>query len=1107
VAERRVVSVLFADLVGFTPFAEDRDLEQVRESLSDYFDLARQVVERYGGTIEKFIGDAVMAVWGVPVAHEDDAERAVRAGMDLVQAVRAIGPGVEARAGVLTGEAAVTLGATDQGMVAGDLVNTASRLQAVAPPGAVLVGEATQRSAAAALVFEPAGDLDLKGKSAPIPAWRAVRVAGGIRGRWRPDGPEAPFVGRPEELILLKDLYHATGRENRARLVSVVGPAGIGKSRLAREFLNHVDAEAEDFWLHHGRSPAYGEGLTFWALGEMIRQRAGLLETDDEATTRARIRTMVADNVPDEADRRWIEPAMLSLLGLGEGDTDTQQLFAAWRTFFERLAAVDPVVLVFEDLHWADSGTLDFIDHLLEWSRTQPIFILTLARPELIERRQNWGAGKRQFTSVYLEPLAEPAIRELLIGLVPGLPETAARAIAARAEGIPLYAVETVRMLVADGRLVEEGGVYAPSGDLSQLAVPESLTALIASRLDALDPEARALAQDASVLGQRFTVAGLAAVTGLEPVALDPRLDTLVRRELLMIETDPRSPERDQYGFVQSLIREVAYNTLARRDRKTRHLAAARFFESLETDELAGALAAQYAAAHANADGEEETEALAAQARVALRAAGERAVALGVPDQAFDFLRQALTFAHEEAEEAEMSLRAGEAATTAGRYHDAEPLLRRALELFTVLEDANASDRALSALATGLATAGRYTEAITLVEPVLSGDTIDFAARPGLLAAGGQLARAYMLQWDAPRAIEAVDRVLPAAEHADMSALVADLLVTKGSALNVAGRVRESVALLVGGRELAEAVGAQTVVLRALINQAGPLEAIDPRRAYAETKVGLALARRMGQRAMLLTLVFNLAGFAMRIGDWDWAMAELATFDDIDLEDADRVLATVAMGAMRALRGEPRDDLIDQARRAEITEDSIKPLVDSLLAYDYLADGQLERTQPIFAESRKSIWAGEDWMWSARVATWQRDAQALASLRDELSAIGRHGPVVDLLRLTIDAGLAALAGNTTGALSLYQETLDGFQALGLRFDVALTGIDMATLLDPSLIEVQRAIQSSRVILSELGAIPFLERLSAELARAGGGAQADIGSVEQLAPAESEVAAG
>ena len=280
-AERRLVTVLFADLVGFTPFAEERDAEDVRETLSRYFQIASDVIGRYGGTVEKFIGDAVMAVWGAPVAREDDPERAVRAGLELVDAVQTLGTGIQARAGVLTGEAAVTLGATNQGMVAGDIVNTASRLQSVAPPGTVLVGEATQRAASQAIAYEPVGEQTLKGKATPVPAWRAVRVVAETGGRNRAETLEAPFVGRDIELRLLKDLFHATGRERRARLVSVTGVGGIGKSRLAWEFLKYIDGLLENVWWHHGRSPAYGEGITFWALGEMVRGRAGLVETDD----------------------------------------------------------------------------------------------------------------------------------------------------------------------------------------------------------------------------------------------------------------------------------------------------------------------------------------------------------------------------------------------------------------------------------------------------------------------------------------------------------------------------------------------------------------------------------------------------------------------------------------------------------------------------------------------------------------------------------------------------------------------------------------------------------------------------------------------------------
>jgi class 3 adenylate cyclase len=422
VAERRVVSILFTDLVGFTTLAEGRDAEDTRELLSRYFDLATEVIGRYGGVVEKFIGDAVMAVWGAPVAHEDDAERAVRAGLELVDAVKGLGPGTQARAGVLTGEAAVTLGATNQGMVAGDLVNTASRLQSVAAPGTVLVGEATQRAASRAIAFEQAGEQALKGKAAPVAAWRALRVVAEVGGRNRSETLEAPFVGRDDELRQLKDLFHATSRDRRARLVSVIGPAGIGKSRLAWEFSKYVDGLVETVWFHDGRSPAYGEGISFWALGEMVRRRATLLETDDEPTTRAKIAETLATHVPDETERRWIEPALLALLGIETSTGGSEQLFAAWRTFFERLAATAPVVMVLEDFHYADPGLLDFVDHLLEWSKNVPITVVTLARPDLMDKRPDWGAGKRNFTSLYLEPLPDAAMRELLAGLVPGLP-------------------------------------------------------------------------------------------------------------------------------------------------------------------------------------------------------------------------------------------------------------------------------------------------------------------------------------------------------------------------------------------------------------------------------------------------------------------------------------------------------------------------------------------------------------------------------------------------------------------------------------------------------------------------------------------------------------
>ena len=636
VAERRLVSVLFADLVGFTTISESRDAEDVRELLDGYFGTCREIIGRYGGTIEKFIGDAVMAVWGTPVAQEDDAERAVRAALDLVEAVRRIGQGAEApglalRAGVLTGEAAVTIGASNMGMVAGDLVNTASRLQSVAAPGTVLVGDSTRRASSEAIAYEPGGEHLLKGKEVPVAAWRAVRVVAQRGGVGRSEQLEAPFVGRTAELQLIKDFYHGTARERGVRLVSVIGQAGIGKSRLAWEFLKYIDGVTETVYWHQGRSPSYGEGITFWALGEMVRMRLGVGDGADDATTRERLAAVLDEFVPTSEERRTLQGPLLQLLGIEEGSsTERGELFTAWRTFFERIAESGPVVLVFEDLQWADEGLIDFIEDLLTWSRGRPIYVITLSRPELLDRRPTWGAGQRSFTSIGIEPLSDAEMTDLLAGLVPGLPESAVGTIVSRAEGIPLYAVETVRMLLNDGRLQQTDGAYRPVGDLSELAVPETLHALIAARLDGLDATDRSLLQDASVLGLSFDARALAAMSSAEEPDVEDRLRHLAQRELVVLDDDPRSPERGQYRFVQGLIKEVAYGTLARRDRRSRHLAAARHFEALGDDELAGVLAQHYIEAYrAQPDGDEGA-AVAAQARVALRGAAARARSPGI---------------------------------------------------------------------------------------------------------------------------------------------------------------------------------------------------------------------------------------------------------------------------------------------------------------------------------------------------------------------------------------------------------------------------------------------------------------------------------------------
>ncbi|MBT8192472.1 MAG: AAA family ATPase, partial [Acidimicrobiia bacterium] len=705
-AERRLVTVLFADLVGFTPYSESRDPEEVRAMLTVYFDRASEILERFGGSVDKFIGDAVMAVWGAVAAHEDDAERAVRAGLELVDMINELGgeigvPDLALRAGVLTGEASVGPGGNEKGLVVGDLVNTASRLQSIAEPGTVAIGESTFRIVENAIACEPLGDQDMKGKSSPVPAFRALRVISERGGRGKAAGLEAPFVGREDELRLLKDQLHATGRDTRARLVSIVGEGGIGKSRLAAELLRYIDGLAEDVYWHQGRSPSYGDGVTFWALGEMVRRRAGIVEGEENHKARIKLRTAVAEFAPDPEEQKWIEPRLAGLLGLDEMPAgDRTELFAAMRTFFQRIADRGTTVLVFEDLHWADAGLLDFIEELVDRSRNHPIFILTLARPDLLQARSGWGSGRQSLLSMHLPPLPEHSMRELVAGLAPGLPEDAVGLIASRSAGMPLYAVEFVRMLLAGGDLVREGEEFHLVGDLGGLAVPESLQAVIGARLDRLDAADRQLAQDGAVLGQTFTVDGLSVLRGEDAAVLEERLSDLVRRELLEVESDPKSPERGQYKFVQGLIREVAYSRLTKEERRDRHLKVAEYYEQFDDVEVAGIVASHYVDAYRASPAGPEGERLAERARHSLRDAAARAADLQSHEQALALCKQALDITEEAADQAELWLRAAESANLALLEEDeAEEYARQALDYYQGLESASGVVRAATLLA------------------------------------------------------------------------------------------------------------------------------------------------------------------------------------------------------------------------------------------------------------------------------------------------------------------------------------------------------------------------------------------------------------------------
>jgi class 3 adenylate cyclase/tetratricopeptide (TPR) repeat protein len=939
-SERRLVSVLFADLVGFTTLSESRDAEEVRELLTRYFDTCRQLITRYGGVVEKFIGDAVMAVWGTPTAQEDDAERAVRAAMELVGAVRQLGqdagaPGLQARAGVLTGEAAVTIGATGEGMVAGDLVNTASRIQSAAEPGSVFVGDTTRRATDIAIVYEDAGTFELKGKAEPLPLYRAKRIVSGVRGALKSEGLEAPFVGRDRELRLMKELFHASADESKARLVSVAGIAGIGKSRLGWEFYKYMDGLQLLYRYHRGRCLAYGEGVTYWALVEMIRSRAEILEGEDAASAAAKLHASIERYISDPEERRWVEPRLAHLLGLEDKAPERESLFAAWRLFFERVSEERPVVLVFEDMQWADEALLDFIEYLLEWSRNNPIFVIVLARPELIDRRPTWGSGSRNATLLSLEPLATETMQELMAGLVPGLPDQLRDQILERAEGVPLYAVETVRMLLDRGLLAQEGSVYRPTGAIDSLEVPETLHALIAARLDGLSVEERRTLQDASVLGKTFTRQNLARFSGREESVLEPILSSLVRKEVLSIQADPRSPERGQYGFLQDLVRHVAYEMISRKDRKAAHLAAATLLEEgTDEGEIVEVSASHYLDAYKLFPDAADAPEIKAKAMRMLERAGERASSLAAPGEAQRFFAQAAELADAPVARAEMFEQAAMAARTAADADTAMNLFTEAREIFTAEGLSHAAARVAARRAEVMWDRGRLGDSLKEMDDafwVLENEDPD--ADLAMLAA--ELARCHLFAGKTDKCLDYVEIAIDIAEGLLLPEVLSQALNTKAVALYATkGRLREGYALLRYALEVALESESSSAALRAYFNLADLDAQSDQfRRAADHADAALALARRVGNRFWEWNLLGQLIAF-YALGEWDRVM-DLA--DQLPIEKAAVIRSAfihflTALPRVHVLRGD-----IDEAKRAIDVFPSIKASddVQEISAYEF----------------------------------------------------------------------------------------------------------------------------------------------------------------------------
>jgi len=922
--ERKLVSVLVAELVGLTA----SDPEDFRASLVPYQACAREEIERFGGSVEKLVGEAVMALFGAPLAHDDDPERAVRAALAIRETIREDEQDLGLRIGITTGEALAHLGARPESgdaIASGDVVNAAARLQAAAQPDAILVDETTYRATERAIDYREAKPVEVKVKAEPVPAWEALAARARLGTDVRQFG-RTPLVGRDRELAALVAALVRVREEREPQLVTLVGVPGIGKSRLTFELFRALEQEPELFSWLQGRSLPYGEGVSFWALAEIVKAQAGILESDDADSSAAKLLEAIEWQVADPAEAGWLERHLRPLVGLqaeqelSGGGRD--EAFAAWRRFLEALAERRPLVAVFEDLHFADEGLLDFVDHLVEWASGVPLLVLCTARPELIARRPSWGGGKANSTTLSLAPLSDDETAHLVHALLdqPLLEAEFQSTLISRAGGNPLYAEEFAR-LVGEGRQVEE--------------LPESVQGLIAARLDALPEAEKELIQDAAVIGKVFWLGALTQMAGHERAAAERGLHALERKEFLRRERSSSVAGESEYAFGHLLVRDVAYGQIPRGRRAEKHRLAAEWIEALgRPDDQAELLAHHYLAALelARAAGQPLDE-LETTARLALRDAGERADALNAFASAEGYFKAALElWPLDDAERPRLLFACGK--TLAITEQAGDELLREAVEALHAAGDRETAAEAEVLLAELALYRGERAHADEL---------LDRAA--GLLQGAGpsrskalvlsSLSRFRMLADDYEEAIRLGRQALELAERLGLEEIRAHALDNVGVArvnMGDAGGVAD----LERSIEIALAASSPECV-RAYMNLGQAFWVLgDRRRSSHAEEEGLAAARRFGGRGIARALRANAMENEFIAGRWDEALrladefiAETEAGSPHFYEGTPRYIR----GAIRLARGYTEGGLADAERGLEVARGAVASVYGPSLAF------------------------------------------------------------------------------------------------------------------------------------------------------------------------------
>jgi class 3 adenylate cyclase/tetratricopeptide (TPR) repeat protein len=975
--ERKVVTVLFADLAGFTSRAESMDPEDVAALLDPYHARLKGELERFGGTVEKFIGDAVMAVFGAPLSHEDDAERAVRAAL----AIRdwASEEGIELRVGINTGEALITLDAKPtegETMAAGDVVNTAARLQSAAPIGEIFVGEQTFHATGRAIEFERAEPVQAKGKAQPVAAWRAL----GARARVSVERVHgAALVGRRRELEMLHGALERSRQERSSELLTLVGVPGIGKSRLVLELYDIIERETEITSWRSGRCLPYGEGITFWALGEMVKAQAGIHEDDDEEETQRKLHAAVDDP--------WIESHLRPLVGLsggtGGGGDRRDEAFTAWRRFFEGIADERPLVLVFEDIHWADENLLDFVDHLVDWASGVPLLVVCTARPELMARRPSWGGGKPNAQTISLSPLSDQETTTLLTELLERtlLQGDAKDELLARAGGNPLYAEEYVRAMREHGRVEQ---------------LPATVQGMIAARLDLLESEEKTLVQNAAVIGKTFWLGALVLSGGGERSQLEQSLHTLERKEFVRRERSSSLTGDVEYSFRHLLFRDVAYGQIPRAERAERHRRTAEWLEGLgRSEDHSEMLAYHYLQAlELGAAAGVDTRAFAERAQSALADAGDRAFALNASAAAARHYRAALDLLPgDHPSRGRLLLYLGRAMRELGDPEIIE-VLERARDVFLPAGNAEAAGEAEARLADAYwidgdrdAAFAHMRRARELLDPLppsaVKAHAIVTASRFMMLAAEDE------------EAIRLGREALAIAEELGLDEV-------RASALNNIGSSRSNLgddgwrADLDEAVRVAEAANAPFELVRAKGNLAANLWASgDLLPAFHLWSDSEGISHRFGQVGFARWFSGVLVSAMYIVGDWDGALAAAETFiADVEAGRPHYLssMAYLARASIRLARGDADSARADAEHAVALATRAADPqaLLPALasVAHVCLEVGDRERAASLAAEFLSAIQSGK----GIGVAT-----SALHELSWTLAALGRGQELADAL--------------------------------------------------------------------------------------------------------------